>query len=519
MPLRSILLCSAALLTLAACGQPRPLSREEITTRATADMQALMAMPEPATQPVVLEEAIARAVKYNLDHRVKLAEEGLAMGQAELTAMDLLPRIGADAAYTWRSREGATSSRSATTGQLSPQASIAEEKSVLRGQLNAGYDLLELGINYARTKQAQDAALLAGERRRKAIQTVAADVQNAYWRAVAAEHLLPELERLIARANQALERSRRVERDKMLSPAEALSYQRVLLAALQALSERRREMEIAKAELAMLMGLPPGTTYQIAQGMPELSGRLSDLPPQSLVPVAFAERPELRAEDYQGRITSREVEKAFLSIFPSLTLRAGPAFDTNRYLQNNQWFQAGGLLSWNLMRIFTLPSQQRQAERMAALDQTRRLQVGMAVMVQVHLAVRRHEVARQAHALAAEAAQVEERLLRETRNGVAAQTANELDVAVAEANALLARVRLALTLAERETAAAQIYVATGLDPLPETVRAHDIPTLTEAVRARFAQFPDRLRAAAAGEAAVPEGAISEAPTAAQAPRG
>ncbi|MFB9971689.1 hypothetical protein ACFFMP_17530 [Pseudoroseomonas cervicalis] len=90
---------------------------------------------------------------------------------------------------------------------------------------------------------------------------------------------------------------------------------------------------------------------------------------------------------------------------------------------------------------------------------------------------------------------------------------------MAEANALLARVRLALTLAERETAAAQIYVATGLDPLPETVRAHDIPTLTEAVRARFAQFPDRLRAAAAGEAAVPEGAISEAPTAAQAPRG
>lgn len=515
MSLRTALLGSAALLVLAGCTQPQPLTREEITTRATQDLRALLTVPEPVSQAVTLEEAVARAVKYNLDHRVKLAEEALSRGQASLAGMDLLPRLGTDLAYTWRSKEGATTSRSMLTGEISPQAATSEERSVLRGQLNASYDLLEFGINYARAKQAADASLLAGERRRKAIQTVAADVQNAYWRAVAAEQTLPELERLIGRANQALDRSRKVERDRMLPPGDALAYQRVLIAALQALTERRREMEIAKSELAMLMGLPPGTAYALTRGQPALSESLDALPPQAIVPVAFAERPELRAEDYQGRITSREVEKAFLSLFPSLTLRAGPAFDTNRYLQNNEWFQAGGLLSWNLMRIVTLPEQRRQSERMAALDQTRRLQVGMAVMVQVHLAVRRHEVARQAYELAEEAARVEERLLRETRNRVAAQTANDLDVAVAEANALLARVRLALAVAERETAAAQIYVATGLDPLPEAVPSHDIGTLAEAVRARFGTFPARLRAAAMGEAVEPEGALSQAAAATQ----
>ena len=66
-----------ALLVSGCAVTPEPISEDERLARASADLEAMFADQEGLTGPITLSEAMARAVKYNLDHRVKLMEEAV----------------------------------------------------------------------------------------------------------------------------------------------------------------------------------------------------------------------------------------------------------------------------------------------------------------------------------------------------------------------------------------------------------------------------------------------------------
>lgn len=51
--------------------KPYVLTMQDIQTRATKDFQTVTTIQEPVSGPINLYEAIARALKYNLDARVK----------------------------------------------------------------------------------------------------------------------------------------------------------------------------------------------------------------------------------------------------------------------------------------------------------------------------------------------------------------------------------------------------------------------------------------------------------------
>ena len=110
-------------------------------------------------------------------------------------------------------------------------------------------------MSYYGAKQQADRALIAHERRRKAVQSVVQEVRRAWCRAAAAERMLAGVEALMARVRAALQ---------VQSPLEALRYQRSLLEARQALEAERRAGRRAKIELAALIGLAPGANYRIA---------------------------------------------------------------------------------------------------------------------------------------------------------------------------------------------------------------------------------------------------------------
>ena len=64
--------------------QPVALTAEERQASITADLSAMFATQEPVQGAVTLEEAMARAIKYNLDHRLKLMEEAVSQRQLDL---------------------------------------------------------------------------------------------------------------------------------------------------------------------------------------------------------------------------------------------------------------------------------------------------------------------------------------------------------------------------------------------------------------------------------------------------
>ncbi len=92
---------------LAACGTVTPVAftQDEVTDRVTKDRQAIYADQEPVTGPIGFHEASARALKYNLDYRLKLLENALAQSLTDVAQHEMLPKLVASAGYVTRNND------------------------------------------------------------------------------------------------------------------------------------------------------------------------------------------------------------------------------------------------------------------------------------------------------------------------------------------------------------------------------------------------------------------------------
>ena len=96
-------LAGAALL-LSACGslELQPLTPAEIAATTQADRAATRHDVEPLHGDLSLEEAIARAIKYNAESRLRRMEEAVASGTLDVSTYDMLPQVVASAGYRHR---------------------------------------------------------------------------------------------------------------------------------------------------------------------------------------------------------------------------------------------------------------------------------------------------------------------------------------------------------------------------------------------------------------------------------
>jgi hypothetical protein len=56
------------------------------------------------------------------------------------------------------------------------------------------WNILDLGVSYARAKQQANNVLIAKENQRKALQDIIREVRTAYWRAAGAERLMGRIQ-------------------------------------------------------------------------------------------------------------------------------------------------------------------------------------------------------------------------------------------------------------------------------------------------------------------------------------
>ena len=88
----------SGLVLLAGCAiMPEPITQVEQKTSLDADKQVIFAKQEPIVAPISVYEAMARSLKYNLNHRVKMMEHAVADGQSDLAKYSLLPDLIASA--------------------------------------------------------------------------------------------------------------------------------------------------------------------------------------------------------------------------------------------------------------------------------------------------------------------------------------------------------------------------------------------------------------------------------------
>lgn len=480
-----------ASLLLSGCAvTPNPIKREDLRQIVREDMRSARQNMIAASEPITMYEAIARAFKYNLEHRSRLWEQTLAMGQLDASRFDMLPRMLADLGYNSRDRDSGTWSPDAAGNPGNTRAPVSSDRTHSTIDLGLSWSVLDFGLSYYGAQQNADRVLIAAERRRKVLHTLIQNVRTSFWRAASAEKLAREVIETINLAEQALADSRKLSASRGKAPVDALRYQRILLENLRTLETIEREMAAARIELAHLLNLPPNSDFKLA----EPTGAMAQpyplkLPIERMEEMALEHNADLRENAYNARIAATETRKALLKLFPNLSFSATNKYDTNSFLVSNSWNEAALRMSWNVMNLISGPSQMDAAKTAVKVAESRRMTMQMAVLTQLHLGVRQYDTAVRLYERSDAIWSVDDGLLEFSRHGAAAETQGQQSLIAARTAAILSLVRRYQALASVHEAASKLEATLGIDPQIGSLDDISLPDLTRIIEKSLGQWP------------------------------
>lgn len=498
----------STLALLAACAvTPEPFTQAEFATKAAADRTTMFEGQETLSGPLTLEQALARVLKYNLDRRAKMMEEALALGQTSLDRFDLLPKITANAGYSGRSEPDATRSRdyyTQTTSNANPTYSA--DRDAITADLGLTWNILDFGVSYYTAHQNADRALIASERRRRTVQNLAQEVRFTFWRAAAAQELRDKVKGTVKAAEAALKDAERVEAERLRDPVDSLRVQKTLLESIRQLEAIDQELTSAKAELAALVNLPPGSDFRLDTSGP-MGVPTVDLDVARMEELALTNNPDLREQDYQSRIAIDETRKEILRLLPGINFSLSHQYDGNSFLMDNHWNEAGAKISWNLMNILSGPDRIDHAETSEQVANAKRVALRMAVLAQVHVVSHQFASAVKQYNRADRLWSIESRLAAASRDQSRGGVQSEIEKITTQTSAIAAELRRYQSYAQLQSSFGKLQATLGIDPVPQTVAAHDVEAISDGIRAMEAS------SSAVPTAQVEPVEVSPAPTA------
>nr|VFJ89459.1 MAG: Outer membrane protein TolC [Candidatus Kentron sp. H]VFJ90988.1 MAG: Outer membrane protein TolC [Candidatus Kentron sp. H]VFJ97313.1 MAG: Outer membrane protein TolC [Candidatus Kentron sp. H] len=491
--MKKFLAFSLSAFLLAGCAvNHAPYTEEEFDELAQGDRNALPEQ-EPFAREIDLDEAMARAVKYNLKRQVQLMEEELAHNQAILSKFDLLPSLDVESEWSKRDNDQILDSYDVNTQTIESSSRINTQRESTASSAKVVWNILDFGVSYSIAKQVADQEMMAKERRRRAVQEILRDVREAYWRAVGSGMVEEDVDELTEETLKALRLSAKTRRQLLRNPEKVLLYQRSLLEFLARLKEMQAGVVAAKAKLTALMGLTPDVVYTLKrppQVLPIPSLRLTM---EELEQRALRDHPALREAHYQTRFAAEEAQKEIKRMFPGLEFSFGPEYDTNKYLHNQSWLSAGAAVSWNLFNLFSAPRRIETAKQKKELADRQRLELSVALLTRLYVGYAQYELDVEDFQLAACLEDVGAKLNDIKERSVRARASNKLELIRSRVDLLRLQLERTIKYAELQASVALLKESSGMNLLPETLPSHDLDTIRAALREQREQHEENLQ--------------------------
>jgi len=481
--LRYVILGASALVLTACEIEPKPLLETEIDQSATQRLADVSANQEPITAEISLYEAMARAVKYNLDYKLEVLRMAVADGELDVSEYDLLPQLVASAEYTGRNNVPGGSSRAILTGIQSLQPSQSVDQNRVTADLTLSWDILDFGLSYVRSKQLSNSVLIAEENKRAAINRIIGDVRTAYWRTVSAQRLTDRTLKLEAEVKAALAGAKTLAKRRRISPLPALTYRRELHEIQNTLQEIKIDFAASKAQLAALMNVTPGQDFRVVDTFNPAGFQKFALNRAEVVDIAMRNRPELRTLTYEQRNNILQADAELLRVFPNLRGFLGLNYDSNSFLLNNNWIGWGARVSWNLLQVLNYPERERLVQMQGEVLDVRALATTMAVATQVDVALTQYNATADLLSNRVDFNNVQRQINKQIRAGTRAGRISEQTRLREELNTIVNEILLDRAYSDFETAFANIYSSTGLDPFQQGATGNEpVAVLAETMR-------------------------------------
>lgn len=342
-----------------------------------------------------LEDVLAHALRYNLDTKVAEFDELIAADDVTLDMLNALPSITGKVQRIGRNNPGGSSSFSLLTGTESLQPSISSDQYRTVQQLNLEWNLLDAGINIARARSSSDRVLIVQERRRKIYHDVVQDAYSAFWRVAAAQTALPVVDDLLAQSEAQMKIMDEEMKSGIVPLAQAQANKTKLIDKRKQLLDLKEGLFLAELELKTLIDYPLDQSIRIdleghdwlsTDKLPKIKGNLLELEE-----AAFLNRPEIREEILNKRISARDIKLSILETIPGIDILLGYNKDSNSFLANKTWIDGTLGLSQSITKIMTLPARHERAKHVDELADKRRQALIAAIITQVHVSKARYD--------------------------------------------------------------------------------------------------------------------------------
>jgi outer membrane protein TolC len=481
-PLKLVLVVGATVL-LGACAslKPEALTPADIASTTEADRIASQRDVEPLSSDLTLEEAIARAIKYNADHRLRMMEEAVATGTLEASAYDMLPKVIAAAGYRHRDEDLLTLNEDRSTGTVIGGETISSSRSATTTDLSLSWSLLDFGQSYYAARQNADRVLVAAERRRKARHMLIQDVRTAFWRTASAQALSGDLRKTSADAESALRDAQKTEAEGLRSPLEPLRYQRQLLENLRLLEAIDQELATARVELASLINLPLTQKFRLVEPDSQTNTAWLDIPMEQMEAQALMQNADLREGIYNARVAQLETRRVLLKLFPGISFNYGHKTSDDDFLINKSWNEAGAQISFNLINLLAAPAHMRLADAGVALADQKRMTTQLAVLTQLHIARQIYDSAARQFERADTIARVDSRIAEHVNNQAAAAKVGEQERVAHQTAAILSQLRRYQALSNAQAAASRLQATLGMEPNLDAAQGLSLAELSSTV--------------------------------------
>lgn len=441
---------------------------------------------QPAGQLLTLNEAVARGLKYNLDHRSKLLEQAIALGTYDLSKYDILPRVVAQAGYSYRNNYFITDAKNPNTGESRTGAFASSDKDYGHAGLTLNWSLLDFGVGYLTARQNADRIIVASERRRRTMHILVQDVQSAYLRAAAAQALKEDIEAAMVQANGAISDAQKVEVSGLRPPLDALKYQKALLDNIKILSTIEQELATSRLELNQLINLPVNARPLLEDPeMLAVPNAFVDSPAEDFEVRAMLANSDLKQSIYEARIAVEEARKSLLKLFPDLTFNVGAQHSANSYYVNKSWLESSAGVSYNLWNLLKIPAVKALADQNKEYAAQRRVMMQMAIVTQVHLSKVQLANSQTQYKQSAQVDDVDERIAKITTEKYREGVASQAEKVSADVSSIVSRLRKYQTLAQFFAARGKMQATTGLEPQFSSLDEVSLEQLTGLVADSF----------------------------------
>lgn len=397
--------------------------------RADVDLQNMyVGTPSQISRPIDMYMAMALALKYNYTRRLASYQENLI--KSNINPMTL-PAMAENLGYD---------------NTMNSTATPAD--------LKLSWNLLDISSLYYQNNLAAP-EIAAQEQSRKAINNILQEARSLYWKALAAQRLIPVIddmnEYLVRVVDELNARSNEMMKEGKTPSTNLLLKKRKYLESIQQLAALRKKFDTAQAEFAGFLGFYPSTEIKMAGAeygnfaIPSMRAKI-----QQLEWLALTNRPELRAFD---NITDKSELELVIKDFDDVN-NSDYRQDPNYY--NRKWSKESNDLAMTVFEDVRYPG-------VSTYNSLARQRMTNIVLNQVYLAWAMYQSAVEEYLLNMSVATTSEDIAEDITDK---QGSDKAVSHLESAKAIIDEAQAFLAYIDVQEAIGKLYASIGMDAVP-----------------------------------------------------